>query len=201
MMQGKRLVWALGLSCMLHAVLLTPTQLPIGVVIRPKQARLSVALQVARPIEQYHPEPRVAEESSAVLQQQLAPAAADSVVNPAQPDLPLTEPVGPPYPPPAPIYLPRGALDRPPRLITELVLDFPQLAGIAGTGRMVFTLLINESGNVDEVINESSSLGPDFIAATIAELGQVVFQPGMKSGYATKSQIRIEVDFSDSIYY
>lgn len=107
---------------------------------------------------------------------------------------------GPPYPPPAPAYLPSGELDPPPRLLTELDTSFPEIGNIAGAGRMIFILLIDETGQVDEALNEFSSLDQSFVAAVQATLNKMRFAPGIKNDTAVKSRVRIEMNFGYSVY-
>lgn len=107
---------------------------------------------------------------------------------------------GPPYPPPAPAYFPSDELDQPPRLLTELDTSFPEVGNIAGAGRMIFILLIDETGQVDETLNEFSSLDRNFVGVVQATLNQMRFAPGMKSDRPVKARVRIEVNFGYSVY-
>lgn len=107
---------------------------------------------------------------------------------------------GPPYPPPAPAYLPSAELDQPPRLLTELDTSFPEVGNIAGAGRMIFILLIDETGQVYETLNEFSSLDQSFVAAVQATLSKMRFVPGIKNDTAVKSRVRIEMNFGYSVY-
>jgi hypothetical protein len=114
--------------------------------------------------------------------------------------LPISEEMGPPYPPPMPTYLPSSMLERPPQPLTNLDERFAKLEGVVSAGRMVFSLLINEDGKVDEVLNEYSSLSQEFVATVQAALDEMRFQPGVKDGCLVKSRARIEVNFSYSIF-
>lgn len=114
--------------------------------------------------------------------------------------LPWEEEMGPPYPPPAPTYLPAAMLDHPPQPLTELDTHFAQLEGKAGAGRMLFSLLVSEQGKVDAVLNEYSSLEPEFVAVVQEALTQIRLQPGMQGGKPVKSRARIEVNFSYSVH-
>lgn len=107
---------------------------------------------------------------------------------------------GPPYPPPAPAYFPSDELDHQPRLLTELDTSFPEVGNIAGAGRMIFILLIDETGQVDETLNEFSSLDRNFVGVVQASLNQMRFAPGMKSDRPVKARVRIEVNFGYSVY-
>jgi hypothetical protein len=114
--------------------------------------------------------------------------------------LPMHEETGPPYPPPLPLYLPASLLEYPAQPLTSLDEKLAGLEGIVGAGRMVFSLLINEDGGIDEVLDEYSSLGSDSIATVKELLGGLRFQPGIKEGKPVKSCARIEVNFSYSVY-
>lgn len=126
--------------------------------------------------------------------------AGTGVVENARPGLPWAEEMGPPYPPPAPTYWPAAMLDRPPQPLTDLDTHFAQLEGKAGAGRMLFSLLVSEQGKVDAVLNEYSSLGPEFVAVVQAALAEMRLQPGMQAGKPVKSRARIEVNFSYSVH-
>ena len=64
---------------------------------------------------------------------------------------------------------------------------------------MVFSLLIDEEGHVDEVLVEFSSLNQNIVDHVQAKLLKMRFQGGRKSGVKVKSRTRIEVNFSYSV--
>ncbi|MCX8087293.1 MAG: energy transducer TonB [Rhodocyclaceae bacterium] len=112
----------------------------------------------------------------------------------------MAEDYGPPFPPPIPIYYFPADLEEPPRALTALPEEFPGLAGKIGAGRLVFSVLIDEHGRVDEVINESNSLTPEFVPPLREAIEKMRFVPGMKGGQPVKSRLRIEVNLVYSIY-
>lgn len=113
--------------------------------------------------------------------------------------LPTDDEVGPPYPPLLPDYLPAGMLDTPPHALAELDTRFPALEGRNLAGRMVFSLLIDEHGQVNEVLNEYSGLGPDVVEIVQQSLIAMSFIPGVMAGKSVKSRYRIEVVLSYSV--
>jgi hypothetical protein len=113
--------------------------------------------------------------------------------------LPIDALIGPPYPPPEPAYLPISMLERPPQPLTELDTQFTQLEDEVVAGRMIFSLLIDERGHVDEVLVEYSSVGQAVISPVQARLHEMQFLPGMRAGISVKSRTRIEVNFSYAV--
>lgn len=112
---------------------------------------------------------------------------------------PLIDEVGPPYPPPLPEFLPAGMLDSPPRALVELDTRFAELEEKNLAGRMVFSLLIDESGNVVEILNEYSGVGPYAVSVVQHSLSEMRFSPGFFGGKAVKSRSRVEVVLSYSV--
>jgi hypothetical protein len=200
-MQEKRLLLALLLSCIFHLAFLSYSgqrQFSGGNI---AQAGLVVVLQNVSTVEQGQPTSRLAEESSE-LKQQPERISADADANAAKSDMP-------PIYESAPLYLPiplesvywhRAELDYPPQPLSVLDTTFPQLAHVEGEGLMTFTLLIDESGVVNEVLEESSSLGPEFVYAVRAELEKMHFAPGIKGGEPARAQYRIELKFGYSLW-
>lgn len=109
------------------------------------------------------------------------------------------EEYGPPFPLPSPIYFFPSDLEQPPRALTALPEEFPELAGKTAAGRLVFSVLIDENGKVDEAINEMNTLSPEFVAPVQRAIEQMRFEPGIKGGKAVKSRTRIEVNFTYSV--
>lgn len=110
------------------------------------------------------------------------------------------EETGPPYPPPAPTYLPSYLLEASAKPLISLNELLTELDGSIGAGRMVFIVLINADGDIDEVLNESSTLEEAYVVPVKILLSKIRFQPGMKEGKPVKSSVRIEVNFSYSVY-
>lgn len=92
-------------------------------------------------------------------------------------------------------YLAGTRLDNKPGLLSEIIIEYPESAG-GQSGRVVLQLFIDEHGYVREtVINQAIPPG-FFEQAAITAFSRARFSPGMLSGRAVKSQLRIEVDFS-----
>lgn len=206
----KRLVAALTLSVALHLCLLM--QLAAGLPgvgkpagLAPYTARLKVTFVADErsviaftgfdagraPVSQSDNEPALALPETSV-----EPITA----KPGRIGLPIFEEMGPPYPPPLPTYLPSTVLDQLPQPQTDLDTRFAALEGRIAAGRMVFSLLIDENGKVDEVLNEYSGLAPEFVTIVQEALGEMLFKPGVKDGQFVKSRARIEVNFSYSVH-
>lgn len=101
--------------------------------------------------------------------------------------------LGPPYPPPAPRYFSPESLDSPPRALERLEIPLPEGDGVYVLRHMLVTLLIDDSGKVDEVIVESSNLaGADEVALSERFRG-IRFVPGMKEGLAVPSRTRVKL--------
>lgn len=92
-------------------------------------------------------------------------------------------------------YLAGPQLDSKPGLLSEIDIEYPASAG-SQSGRVVLQLLIDELGYVRETI-VSHAVPPGFFEqAAIKAFSRARFSPGMSSGRAVKSQLKIEIDFS-----
>lgn len=100
--------------------------------------------------------------------------------------------------PPEPYYFqakeltekPSVVLDISPGLAFFLPSGLPQLA--------VLRLLINEHGEIDQVVMENSSLPAQAQQLVIDAFSKIKFQPGKIDGIPVKSQLRIEVTSQDA---
>ncbi len=92
-------------------------------------------------------------------------------------------------------YLAGPQLDSKPGLLSEIHIEYPESAG-SQTGHVVLQLFIDELGYVRETI-VSQAIPPGFFEqAAIKAFSRARFSPGMSSGRAVKSQLKIEIDFS-----
>jgi hypothetical protein len=205
----KRLIAALTLSVALHyfvLALLTPglpgVGKPVGATNQTIRLKVSFVTseQLAASLAGLDPEEQAVPMDTESVVGMPETSVDPIVVETSRIGLPIYEEMGPPFPPPLPTYLPLTALDQAPQPLTELDTHFAALEGRIGAGRMVFSLLIDENGKVDEVLNEYSSLALEFVGIVQEALGEMRFHPGMKDGRPVKSRTRIEVNFSYSIF-
>lgn len=94
---------------------------------------------------------------------------------------------------PAYEYVPAKMLERLPEVIDDPGLYDPVVYEFAKQGKLVANILINEHGNVDAVIVESSSLAASFNEHVKTVFMRSRFTPGKLDGQPTKSQLRVEV--------
>ena len=91
-------------------------------------------------------------------------------------------------------YLYKG-LDRPPRSLAEIHVDYPD-AAVGREGRVVLKVLINEAGLVDDVRVLSANPPGVFNDDATRAFRAARFSPGLLGGVPTKSQLTVAVDFS-----
>lgn len=97
--------------------------------------------------------------------------------------------------PPASDYKPRSALETTPRLLNEITPIYPENDGLQ-EGAVVLRILIDETGNVDDVGVVRSNPALIFDAAAVSAFQKAQFSPGKYLGIAVKSQLLIEVNFT-----
>lgn len=86
-------------------------------------------------------------------------------------------------------------LDQPPKPIKQAAPEFPlemQMAGIGGSVKLAY--LVNEEGNVEEVIVLASN-NPWFDRPAIESVFKWHFEPGRKEGKPVRTWIKQDVDF------
>lgn len=132
-----------------------------------------------------------AQAASAPLAAQAAPPAVAARASEAAP---LAK--APPQPelPPAPAYLAGGKLDPGPRPLNDIDPAYPPEANLQ-EGQVVLRLLINESGDVDNVAVVRAYPKGLFDASALAAFSGAKFAPGRLMGVPVKSQVTIEVQF------
>lgn len=102
---------------------------------------------------------------------------------------------GPPYPLPDAPYRPAGSCELPPIPLQEYTLDFPELQGLDFASRLIFALLIDERGRVEEVLHESGTLDARLVGGIIERLRGFRFQSALCQGQPAATRLRIEVSF------
>lgn len=92
-------------------------------------------------------------------------------------------------------YRAAADLDPPPRPLEEIQPEYPDSAGLQ-EGTVVLRLLINSSGEVDEVtVVDASPMGL-FEASAVAAFRTAKFAPGRYRGVPVASQMKIAVDYT-----
>lgn len=92
-------------------------------------------------------------------------------------------------------YRAAADLDPPPRPLEEIQPEYPAAAGLQ-QGTVVLRLLINSSGEVDDVTVVDASPKGLFEASAIAAFGAAKFSPGRFLGVPVASQMTIAVDYT-----
>lgn len=90
-------------------------------------------------------------------------------------------------------YLPTSRLDEKPEIIDDVPIDPPTLRAYPKGGKVVLTLWIGEKGTVDKIETERSDLAAEVVTEIRTNFYRARFRPGVASGIATKSRMRIEV--------
>lgn len=107
--------------------------------------------------------------------------------------LPSVEEVGPPYPPPAPRYQAASGVDVPPVVMSSIEFSPRAIDEALRPGRAVLVLLVSASGDVDEVLVESSGLSAELIELAVRAFREAHFSPGIKKGVSVPTRLRIEI--------
>ena len=94
-----------------------------------------------------------------------------------------------------PHYFSPDELTKKPQVIGSVNLNFPDMFNDKVAGKVSLRILINESGEIDKVLTDTSGLSSEFETAALAAFKKTKFKPGEKDGIIVKSQIKIEVDF------
>lgn len=92
-------------------------------------------------------------------------------------------------------YRSAADLDPPPRPLEDIQPEYPASAGLQ-QGTVVIRLLINSSGEVDDVTVVDASPKGLFEASAIAAFGAAKFAPGRYRGVPVASQMTIAVDYT-----
>lgn len=94
-------------------------------------------------------------------------------------------------------YLPRHALTRAPRPLSDPVVSVAPGLGDAGEQRGIFSLFINASGFVDSVVRDGPTLSAALEEAAVEVLKATRFSPGERDGVAVAAVLRIEIMFEN----
>lgn len=89
-----------------------------------------------------------------------------------------------------PEYYVLAALDHPPRPLGPTDICFPQGA----TGKVEFSLLINEHGDVDRILVAAVQPAGLFTGAATDLCSRLKFSPGVKDGRAVRSRVRLVLE-------
>lgn len=92
-------------------------------------------------------------------------------------------------------YFPVGELDAKPEARGSVPLDYPQDVPLMPLSRVVLSLLIDELGKVNKVVVESADSPKELEDLASRAFMGARFSPGMRSGTAVKSRLRVEVTF------
>lgn len=79
-------------------------------------------------------------------------------------------------------------------ILSNLEFDLAELESIAGDGKAVFTLFINDFGHVDKVeIEASGGIDAKLLGAVAQQFGNAVYAPASIDGTPVKSRMRVEI--------
>jgi TonB family protein len=98
---------------------------------------------------------------------------------------------------PAPAYYTTDQLTKRPQPVAAADLDAAELRSIVASGKMVLKLWINESGVVADVTVETTELPEAFSRTAIAAFKDLRFAPGELNGQPVRTVMRIEVNYDD----
>jgi hypothetical protein len=90
-------------------------------------------------------------------------------------------------------YLPATMLSQRPVILHDIASELPATFHHLTPQRLIFRLLINEYGDVDQVLVEQAALSPDLIAQLQQTFLQARFHPGQLQGRTVRSALRIEI--------
>ena len=96
-----------------------------------------------------------------------------------------------------PAYFPRSSLTQPPVPLTEVVLNWPDSLIPVGRLAGVFWLYIGETGVVDHIQTDDSTLSPQLEEIAKSAFLSARFEAGQLEGRGVKSLIKIEVVFDN----
>lgn len=198
-----RLLFALVLSCLLHAAVVFLPLLGMST----RAGRLAAeARKVSPPVleaqlvpagerEQRGPDAGIMSAAELRAQQPAADTISSAPNQPVAPQpaagidlLPLA----------APVYYTTDQLSKRPQPLAAAELDTPQLRAIVASGKIVLTLRINEFGAVVDVTVEKSELPEAFSRSAAAAFKAMRFTPGERNGQPVATIMRIEVDYDDN---
>lgn len=89
-------------------------------------------------------------------------------------------------------YIPSELLSTHPRILDTADAIMPPELGRTESGRLVVQLLVNETGEVDQVIVQGSELSPAGTRLFVQRLAQLHLAPGRMSDQPVKALLRLE---------
>ena len=95
-------------------------------------------------------------------------------------------------------FYPAGQLSKRPKVIEEVDLETPNTRALLATGKMVFNLAIDITGNVQAVDVAQIDLRELFTTAAVNAFMQFNFEPGELDGTPVGSILRIEITYDDA---
>lgn len=111
---------------------------------------------------------------------------------------PEDAPILPDQPPPAPYYFRSSELTSPPQLLQDVrATQNLDLSGMPAK-LAVLRLLVGESGDIDRVVVEESSLPVESTRILVEKFSRMKFNPGKIDNLPVKSQLTIEVEVAPS---
>ena len=126
---------------------------------------------------------------------QAAPRQARVPLPSASEPVPLATAASPARAQPTPTFRSGAELDPPPRPLGDIEPEYPAAAGLQ-QGTVVLRLMIDTSGDVEDVVVVSATPEGLFEASAIAAFGKAKFSPGRYLGIPVRSQITIAVDYT-----
>ncbi len=98
---------------------------------------------------------------------------------------------------PGPAYYTSDQLTKRTRAIAVQELDTPEMKAIIVAGKLILKLWIDNQGQVEDVVVESSELPEIFAAVAVKAFRQSRFAPGERNGQRVATVMRIEVSYED----
>jgi len=106
---------------------------------------------------------------------------------------PRNEPVAPPARP-LPRYYRTSELSSAPIVLQDVLESQPMQITADKPKAVILTLLINEKGEIDQVLVENSELSIDTTRMLAEKFSRMKFEPGKIDGAPVRSQVKIAID-------
>lgn len=98
---------------------------------------------------------------------------------------------------PGPVYYTADQLTKRARAIAVKELETPEMQSIIVSGKLTLKLWIDNQGQVEDVVVESSELPEIFAEVAAKAFKQSRFAPGERNGQRVATVMRIEVSYAD----
>lgn len=92
-------------------------------------------------------------------------------------------------------YRPREQLSSPPIPLQEIHIPWPQGLPVLGKQSAIFTVFIDETGTVREMVPDGPTLAPIMVESARQAFMSTRFRPAQAGGMPVKAMLRIEVVF------